>query len=124
MFSCEQKIGPLQNGSKLFEDEGIERIGSDIALRATPMLTAGAHWIVIMTGVIASIVPLAPGHSMTADSDPAVAALEHVSQQPCLIVDPARTPPRVVTAHVLGRLEQLITHDAGHVDSNPLLGRT
>src|SRR2546428_507035 len=58
---------------------------------------------------------------MTADGDATVATPEHVAQQPGFILDPARTPPRVVAADMLGRLEQLLTHDAGHLDGNPLL---
>jgi len=52
VFCREQEIGPLKNGSKLFEDEDIERISADVALGATSMLTAGTQRIVIMAVVI------------------------------------------------------------------------
>jgi len=76
----EQRIGPLQHSSQLLEDERVKGVGTDVTLGAAPMLTASAYRIVVMAGVIARIVAAASAHSMTADRDAAVTALEHMAQ--------------------------------------------
>ena len=110
----------MQHGAQLLENEGIERVGADIAPGTAPLLTAGAHWIVIMTVVIAMISAVASAHSMAAHANATVAAFEHVPQQPGFIVEPARTPLRVLPAHLLDRVEQFVVHDARHRNGDPL----
>ena len=80
MFPREEPIGLLENCAQLLEDEGIQRVGSDVALGAAPMLSASADRIMIGAIVIAVIGAVASAHTMTADRDATVAALEHVAQ--------------------------------------------
>jgi hypothetical protein len=75
-----EDVGSQQCSSHLVEDEGVEFVGSDIALRASAVLTASPDGIVIVAPVVAVDGPVATPHLMTADADGAVPTLQQAAQ--------------------------------------------
>ena len=117
----QQDLRTLEHRTHLFEDEGIEGVRADVPFGAAPVLAAGPQRVVIPAVVVTMAGPIAPAHPVAADPDATRAALEQVAQQPLARLDLAGAPFRVVAAHVLRGLKEIVGDELGHGDGNPLL---
>ena len=79
IFACKQHLWAKHGGTYLLEDERIELIGADIALRATPVLASRSQRIVICTIVVTVNGSRSATHFVTRDCDMAMAALEQTA---------------------------------------------
>ena len=120
----EQHLWVEHRGAYLLEDERVEFIGANVALRAAPMLAFGDQRVVTMAVVIPMNGSVTAAHCMTRHADAAVAALEDVSQKPVTWLCTPRTPFGIIAADSLRRFEDLFAHNGRDRNLNPLITRT
>jgi len=120
----EQHLWVEHRGAYLLEDERVEFIGANVALRAASMLAFGDQRVVAMAVVIAMNGSVTAAHCVTRHADAAVAAFEDVSQKPVTWLCTPRTPFGIIATDSLRRLEDLFAHNGRDRDRNPLITRT
>ncbi len=120
----EEHVGAEQGGADLFEDEGVERLGSDVAFWAALGPVEGADGVV-GAPVVAVDLAAVGHHFLAADRHAAAPAAHQSSQQPCLDVvgQVPRAPFRVVPTDSLGCLEDGLHDDRRARDRDPFLPR-
>jgi len=76
VFASRQHFGSHERVANLVEDEGVEGIGSDVALRAAAVLAARSEGIVVAAVVVAMPCAVTTPHLVTVRAHPAGAALD------------------------------------------------
>jgi hypothetical protein len=75
----------LQHGvADLIEDERVEFVGSNVALRASPMLASSPERVVVAAIVVIVEGPIATTHLVTRYANATVAALDEPAQEPVI----------------------------------------
>ena len=121
LFAGEEHLGPQQRVAHLFEDEGVELVGADVAFVAALVLAPGAQRVVVATVVVAVERAVAAAHFVADHADSAGAAADQAAQQPRARVGPARAPLRVVPTDSAGGFEGVVGDDGRHGDLYPVL---
>src|SRR5262245_66104219 len=108
LFAGEEHVGACQGVADLVEDEGVERVGADVAFRAAVLGPAGADDVVVATVVVAVPGAVASAHPVAVGADRAGAAFDQAPQQPVAGLGPAWAPFAVVAADVGGGEEGVL----------------
>jgi hypothetical protein len=124
VFAGRQHFGSHERVANLVEDEGVEGVGSDVALRAAAVLAAGSEGIVVAAVVVTVPVgvgllrrrPLVAGHR-----DAAVSAADQAAQQERPGLGSSGTEVGVASSDLGGGFEDGVIEYGGHGDGDPLL---
>ena len=123
MLASQECLWTQQGIANLLEDEDVEFVGADIALRATAVFPSGPERIVVLAVVVPMEGAIAAAHLVARHTHAAVSALDQPTQQPVSGFGTPGVPPRVVAADTLCRLEQRLVEDRRNCDGDPLIAR-
>jgi hypothetical protein len=116
-----QQVRVQQGGADLVEDEGVERVGADVAFRAAFVRSAGLDRVVVAAVVVAVPGAVAAAHLVAVHPDAAGAALDQAAQHPLAWLGAARAPFVVVAGDPGDRRERVFVHNGRYGDRDPLI---
>ncbi len=123
VLAGQEHLRAQQDIADLFEDECVELVGTDVALRASAMFTAGPDRIVVAAIIIAMERAVAPAHPVAEHAHAAMSAPDQPAKQPVPMLGTPGVPARVVAADALDSLEHRFVEDCRHFDRDPLIAR-
>ena len=119
LASAEQ-VGTAEQLAYLVKDEGIELVGVDAPLGATPVRSTGTHQVAVRAGVIAGHAVFTPG-PVGCELDPALATAHEASEQERVGLCPPEAENSVVTGGLLDGVKGRLGDDGRDGDLDPLL---